>query len=63
MQQAQAQQMQTMQNATNDLNAASQFAGMEGVDMRGGGMAAAMGAPNETRETITGRTMGGDAVL
>lgn len=63
MQQAQAQQMQTMQNATNDLNAASQFAGMEGVDMRGGGMAAAMGAPNETRETITGRTMGGNAVL
>ena len=62
-QQAQAQQMQTMQNATNDLNAASQFAGMEGVDMRGGGMAAAMGAPNETRETITGRTMGGDAIL
>jgi len=58
----QQQQMMSQQTAVNDMSAASQFAGMEGVDMRTGGMPAAMQAPNATREAITGQTMGGDQI-
>lgn len=61
-QQMNAESMMNQQNQTNQMNAGSQFAGMEGVDMRRGGMPASRVAPNETRETITGRDMGGGAI-
>lgn len=60
-QQAQEQAM-SQQAQMNEMSAGSQFAGMEGVDMRGGGNPAAMQAPNATREAITGRTTGGDQI-
>lgn len=66
MQMQAEQQMQmkmAQQNQINEMNAGSQFAGMEGADMRGGSLPAAGQAPNETRETITGRTRAGDAVI
>jgi len=66
MQEVQAQQAadakeqeKSLQNTTNEQNAGSQFAGMQGADLRGGGMAAAQGAPNENRVSIRGQTDNG----
>lgn len=65
MQQEQQAQQQAMsqQNQMNQMNAGSQMASMQGVDMRGGGMPAAMSAPNETRNTVTGQTDAGQAMV
>lgn len=63
MQQAAMQQQQNPQNAMNEMNAGNQFMSMQGQDLRGGGMAAAQMAPNETNVSITGQTEGGGAVI
>ena len=61
--QQQAMMQQSQQAATQDMNAASQFSTTQGMDMRGGGMAAAQSAPMETRNTINGQTDSGDAMI
>lgn len=61
-QQQQMMQQQDQQNAINDMNAGASFEAMAGQDMRAGGNPAAMTVPNENRESITGRTRGGDAI-
>lgn len=50
------------QTAINEMNAGSQFASLEGVDMRGGGQPAAGVAPGETREQVRGRSNGGQSL-
>lgn len=63
-QQAQAQQQQMAQqqpqNAMQGMNAGGSFAGMEGADMRGGGMSAMQNAPGEGREQMNGMDAGGE---
>ena len=60
---AQAQQAQSQDAMINQMNAGSQMEGMQGVDMRQGGNPAAMSAPNETRESISGRTQSGQPTI
>lgn len=55
-------QKQNQQNAINEMNAGASFEPMQGQDMRAGGNPASMTVPNETRESITGKTRGGDAL-
>jgi hypothetical protein len=58
---AQQQQMaqQQPQNAMQGMNAGGSFDGMQGADLRGGGMAAMQGAPGEGREQMNGEAMMG----
>jgi hypothetical protein len=56
---AQMQQQQQPQNAVQDMNAGGSFAGMQGADMRGGGMPAMQMAPGQGREQMNGMDMTG----
>jgi hypothetical protein len=59
MQQQQQQQQQDLQNRQNEMNAGTQFASVQGRDMRSGMQPAAQSAPFATREQITGQTKQG----
>jgi hypothetical protein len=59
----QAMQQQNAANRTAEMNAGSQFATMQGADLRGGGMAAAQVAPNENRVSIRGQADNGGQTL
>jgi len=63
MQQEQMMQEQSLQNQQNEMNAGSQFAGLQGQDMRGGSQPAAQTAPYETREQVTGQTQQGGEMV
>lgn len=60
--QMQQQQGQAVQSQINDLNAANQYTTIQGADMRGGGNPAALAAPQETRESITGQARNGEQI-
>jgi hypothetical protein len=70
-QQQAAQQQQQMQQeqavaqstAIKDMNSGSQMAGLQGADLRSGGMSAAQTAPNENRNSTTGQTDTGQPML
>ena len=62
-QQAQMEQEMSLQAQQNEMNAGSQFASVQGQDMRSGGQPAAQSAPFATREQVTGQTrQGGEMV-
>jgi hypothetical protein len=62
-QQAAMQQQQSLQNQQNQMNSGSQFANLQGQDMRAGGQSAAQVAPFETREQVTGQTSNGTEMV